>query len=41
MKRPGKLPSRSGGQLRAQVREPREKTDVKADLKWSGGKAGR
>jgi len=42
MKRPaGKLPSRTSGQLRAQIREPREKTDAKADLKWSGGKAGR
>jgi DNA replication protein DnaC len=42
MKRPGKLPSRSGGPLRAQLqqREPREKSDTKGDLKWSGGKAG-
>jgi hypothetical protein len=41
MKRPGKLPARSGGPMRAQLREPREKSDSKADLKWSGGKAGR
>jgi DNA replication protein DnaC len=41
MKRPGKLPARSGGPIRAQLREPREKSDSKADLKWSGGKAGR
>jgi DNA replication protein DnaC len=40
MKRPGKLPARSGGPIRAQLREPREKSDSK-DLKWSGGKAGR
>jgi DNA replication protein DnaC len=41
MKRPGKLPSRSGGPLRAQLqREPRDKSDTKGDLKWSGGKAG-
>jgi DNA replication protein DnaC len=36
LKRPGKLPVRSGGPVRAQIREPREK----ADLKWTGGKAG-
>ncbi len=35
-KRPG-LPGRTGGQARAQLREQ----DAKADLKWSGGKAGR
>jgi DNA replication protein DnaC len=34
-RRPG-VPTRSGGQARAQLREQ----DVKADLKWSGGKAG-
>ena len=34
-KRPG-LPGRAGGQARAQLREQ----DSKADLKWSGGKAG-
>jgi hypothetical protein len=34
-RRPG-VPARSGGQARAQLREP----DGKADLKWSGGKAG-
>src|SRR5688572_31105821 len=34
-RRPG-VPARSGGQARAQLREQ----DVKADLKWSGGKAG-
>ena len=36
LKRPGKLPARSSGPVRAQVREPRER----ADLKWTGGKAG-
>jgi DNA replication protein DnaC len=41
LKRPGKLPTRGGGPIRAQLREPREKSDSKADLKWSGGKAGR
>jgi hypothetical protein len=30
------LPSRSGGPLRAQLREPRPERE----LKWSGGKAG-
>jgi DNA replication protein DnaC len=40
LKRPGKLPSRSGGPIRAQLREPRERPDSKTDLKWSGGKAG-
>jgi len=34
-RRPG-VPARSGGQARAQPRDQ----DVKADLKWSGGKAG-
>ena len=34
-KRPS-LPGRAGGQARAQLREQ----DSKADLKWSGGKAG-
>jgi DNA replication protein DnaC len=40
LKRPGKLPARSGGPLRAQLRERQERTDTKVDLKWSGGKAG-
>jgi DNA replication protein DnaC len=43
LKRPGKLPSRSGGPLRAQIRErepQRDKPDGRADLKWTGGKAG-
>ena len=31
-------PGRTGRQARAQLREPRE---GQADLKWSGGKAGR
>jgi hypothetical protein len=30
------LPNRSGGPIRAQLREPR----VERELKWSGGKAG-
>lgn len=34
-----KLPARTSGQARAQLRE-RERGDGKADLKWSGGKAG-
>ena len=33
------LPSRSGGQARAQLRAG-ERGDGKADLKWSGGRAG-
>jgi len=33
------LPSRSAGQARAQIRE-RAAADPKADLKWSGGRAG-
>ena len=33
------LPPRSSGQVRAQLRE-RERGDGKADLKWSGGRAG-
>jgi len=41
LKKPGKLPSRSGGPVRAQLREPRERSsDTRADLKWTGGKAG-
>jgi hypothetical protein len=40
LKRPGKLPARSAGPLRAQLRENRDKPDAKADLKWSGGRAG-
>ncbi len=36
LKRPGKLPTRSGGPVRAQARESRGR----ADLRWSGGKAG-
>lgn len=41
LKRPGKLPSRSGGPVRAQLREHRERQqDTKSDLKWTGGKAG-
>lgn len=40
LKRPGKLPARSGGQVRAQLREPRDRQDAKADLKWTGGRAG-
>jgi len=36
LKRPGKLPTRSGGPVRAEAREPRGR----ADLRWSGGKAG-
>ena len=40
-KKPGKLPSRSGGPVRAQLREPRERpADSRSDLKWTGGKAG-
>jgi DNA replication protein DnaC len=35
-KRPGKLPPKSGGPLRAQLREPRPERE----LKWPGGKAG-
>ena len=34
------LPARSGGPVRAQLREPRERHDGRGDLKWSGGKAG-
>jgi DNA replication protein DnaC len=34
-----KLPARSSGQLRSQIRIPRER-DGKADLKWPGGRAG-
>jgi hypothetical protein len=33
------LPSRSGGQVRAQLRPPQER-DRKVDLKWPGGRAG-
>jgi DNA replication protein DnaC len=41
LKRPGRLPSRSGGPVRAQLREPRDRGgDTRADLKWTGGKAG-
>jgi hypothetical protein len=41
LKKPGKLPSRSGGPVRAQLREHRERTsDTRSDLKWTGGKAG-
>ncbi len=42
MKRPGRLPSKSGGPVRAQLREPRPEREPRADreLKWSGGKAG-
>ena len=36
LKRPGKLPAKSGGQVRAQLREPRPERE----LKWPGGKAG-
>lgn len=36
LKRPGKLPPKSGGPLRAQLREPRPERE----LKWPGGKAG-
>jgi DNA replication protein DnaC len=36
LKRPSKLPSKSGGPVRAQLREPRPERE----LKWSGGKAG-
>jgi DNA replication protein DnaC len=36
------LPSRSGGPIRAQLREPRPEREPRVDreLKWSGGKAG-
>ena len=37
--RPESLPARSGGQARAQIRAG-ERGDGKADLKWSGGRAG-
>lgn len=42
LKKPGKLPSRSGGPVRAQLRDQhRERpSDARADLKWTGGKAG-
>jgi len=40
LKRPGKLPSRSGGPVRAQLREHKERHDGRAELKWTGGKAG-
>jgi DNA replication protein DnaC len=40
LKRPGKLPSRSGGPVRAQLREHKERQDGRAELKWTGGKAG-
>jgi hypothetical protein len=42
LKRPGKLPSRSGGPVRAQLRERehKERHDSRAELKWTGGKAG-
>lgn len=36
LKRPGKLPAKSGGQVRALLREPRPERE----LKWPGGKAG-
>jgi DNA replication protein DnaC len=35
-----KLPARTSGQARAQLRPTRERGDGKADLKWSGGRAG-
>jgi hypothetical protein len=35
------LPARTGGQARAQIRAGAgERGDGKADLKWSGGRAG-
>lgn len=34
------LPARSGGPIRARLRESREPADSRVDLKWSGGKAG-
>jgi DNA replication protein DnaC len=34
------LPSRSSGQARAQLRDRERERDGKADLKWSGGRAG-
>ena len=34
------LPARSAGQARAQMRDREGKPDHKADLKWSGGRAG-
>ena len=34
------LPSRSSGQARAQLRDREREKDGKADLKWSGGRAG-
>lgn len=36
LKRPGKLPAKSGGPIRAQLREPRPERE----LKWPGGRAG-
>jgi DNA replication protein DnaC len=36
LKRPGKLPAKGGGPIRAQLREPRPERE----LKWPGGKAG-
>lgn len=41
LKRPGKLPARSGGPVRAQFRESRAETrHGRSELKWTGGKAG-
>jgi DNA replication protein DnaC len=34
------LPSRAAGQARAQLRDRENKPDSRADLKWSGGRAG-
>jgi DNA replication protein DnaC len=34
------LPPRSGGPVRAQLREQKERHDGRAELKWTGGKAG-
>jgi DNA replication protein DnaC len=34
------LPPRSSGQARAQLKDRDAKPDAKADLKWSGGRAG-
>jgi DNA replication protein DnaC len=34
------MPSKTAGQARAQLRPDRERGDGKADLKWSGGRAG-
>jgi DNA replication protein DnaC len=40
-RRPAALPARGGRPLRAELRQARERADGRADLKWSGGKAGR